>query len=361
MRLSLGFVDHRKTKKLQRRLGAAGVLALLTLWSRAGDRRPDGDLTGMNNEDIAIDAGWDGDADAFVHELVDIGWLDGEPGSYQIHDWADEQPWLNSAEERSEAARHAALVKHGKAEPRARKKREVCAPHAPSSQNRVSGSAPSPSPIPDPIPSPIPSPDRGIAPARDLPPSSTPPREVVVEVVLDGASGGDRGPAGADRYGAAVAGATDRPGGPAGLPKPPATPYRDDELAAIAALLPNAKPAAVPDAIKSWLQQEQTSQVVNAWNDLGAGLRAAWSAEGIRRAIEGGKKPADRLRSASRHIARALHDGFDLLEEDWKPRGSVIALAGGGPMAAIAPTGRPMSNQARNMAVLRAAAAGGGS
>lgn len=366
MRLSLDFVDHRKTKKLQRRLGAAAVLALITLWSRAGDRRTDGDLSGMSNEDIAIDAGWDGDPDVFVRELVDVGWLDGESGAYRIHDWDEEQPWLSGAEERANKARHAALVKAGKADPKKWQERAVLDPgkseieQCSNGQKPVSSSAPSPCPSPNPTPVPSPLPDRGIAHARDLGPSLDPAGEVVAEMVDDGALGGAGLPGAADGESAAGAGATERPRGPAGVPKGPALPYTDAELEAIAAELPTgSNPLTALEAIKSWLQREQElpAWVPADWSKREPAQRAAWAAEAIRRAVADGKKPADVLRCAARHIARAVHDGFDLIDEGWQPRGKITVLGPTGPVTSA--PGRPMSNQQRTMAVLYAAAAEG--
>ena len=59
IRLSIGFLDHPKTVKLQRQLGEAGVLSLLRLWLWAAQNRPSGILIGMDEDDIEIAARWE--------------------------------------------------------------------------------------------------------------------------------------------------------------------------------------------------------------------------------------------------------------------------------------------------------------
>ena len=167
-RLSTGLPGHPKTKKLVRRLGpAAGwSLVCLILWARAN--RPDGDLEGMTAEDIELAADWAGDNDALVRELASVGFLDGSDGAYQLHDWAEHQPWSAGAEARSEKAKWAALCRrHGRQEA-AQLMPEYAAKllQAQNEQNSSlpvaggtlpladSGNAPSPKPSPSPNPSP---------------------------------------------------------------------------------------------------------------------------------------------------------------------------------------------------------------
>lgn len=77
-RLNTGLPTHPKTKKLIRRLGpgAGWSLVCLILWARAN--RPDGDLSGMSDEDIELASDWAGENDAFVAALVTVGFLDGD-------------------------------------------------------------------------------------------------------------------------------------------------------------------------------------------------------------------------------------------------------------------------------------------
>jgi len=167
-RLSTGLPGHPKTKKLVRRLGpAAGwSLVCLILWARAN--RPDGDLEGMTAEDIELAADWAGDNDALVRELASVGFLDGSDGAYQLHDWAEHQPWSAGSDLRSLKAKWNAVKRHhGESEanrqvPEYAAIRAASAEHAASSNGSDAGSsspamrsagtsnAPSPSPSPSP-------------------------------------------------------------------------------------------------------------------------------------------------------------------------------------------------------------------
>lgn len=108
IRLGVGFFRHIKTIRLRKELGAHGVLALQELWCWAAEHRPDGDLSGMTDEEIAGVASWGGDPNQFVHSLSQNGWLD---GGKQIHDWDDHQPYIVDSKERSKSARNAARAK----------------------------------------------------------------------------------------------------------------------------------------------------------------------------------------------------------------------------------------------------------
>ncbi len=91
---------HPKRQKLKRRLGAEGVLAIEDLWDHVAQTkglRHDGMLRNMDAEDIAIAAGWEGDAEKFVHALIATRLLDiipeddDPPAALQVHDWTDHQ------------------------------------------------------------------------------------------------------------------------------------------------------------------------------------------------------------------------------------------------------------------------------
>jgi hypothetical protein len=111
-RLSTGLPGHPKTKKLIRRLGAGAgwSLVCLILWARAN--RADGDLSGMTDEDIELAADWTGELDAFVAALAAVGFLDGDAGARQLHDWAEHQPWSTGSDLRSAKARWNAVKRH---------------------------------------------------------------------------------------------------------------------------------------------------------------------------------------------------------------------------------------------------------
>lgn len=112
IRLAASFPTHPKTKKLIKRLGQGGAWAAVCLFLWARGSRPDGDLSGMTDEDIELAADWSGDDGAFVGAMVAVGYLDGSAGEYQIHDWAEHQPWSAGADDRKQRAAWRALCKH---------------------------------------------------------------------------------------------------------------------------------------------------------------------------------------------------------------------------------------------------------
>ena len=107
-RLHVGYFDHPKIVKLERRVGEGAVLAHIKLMSRAAVDRPNGILSNMDIEDIAIMSKYKGDADAFVQTLVDLRLLDVDGDTYALHNWDKHNPWAAGATERSEKARQAA-------------------------------------------------------------------------------------------------------------------------------------------------------------------------------------------------------------------------------------------------------------
>ncbi|CAE6837373.1 hypothetical protein [Xanthomonas arboricola] len=172
-RISTGLPGHPKTKKLARRLGAAGPLGCIYLFLWAAANRSDGDLAGMTDEDIELAVDWPGEHGAFVEAMLAVRFLDGEPGLRQIHDWAEHNPWAAGADARSERSRWAALCKQYGRREAARLMPDYAArlldavpngheevpPAVPESANRTrpagNGSAPSPFPFPSPLPSPV--------------------------------------------------------------------------------------------------------------------------------------------------------------------------------------------------------------
>lgn len=110
-RISVGLPAHPKTVKLRRRLGDSGPLALIYLFLWAAQNRSDGDLAGMSDEDIEIAAGWLGDSGKLCTELKKVGFIDGEQGTYTIHDWVEHNPWAAGAKSRSDKSRLAGLVR----------------------------------------------------------------------------------------------------------------------------------------------------------------------------------------------------------------------------------------------------------
>jgi len=160
-RLSIGFLDHPKTIKIQRQLGADGVLALLRLWNFAAQYKTDGILTGMDAEDIEIACKWNGIQGVLLSVFIQYKFVDekiDENGEkiYILHDWEDHQGFIIHAKERSEQAKKAIATRwqnlHSKGN------------DTDSNTGRNTGGKQSvilkntkrntPSPIPSPIPSP---------------------------------------------------------------------------------------------------------------------------------------------------------------------------------------------------------------
>ena len=109
-RISVGFFRHHKTRKLQKRLGSDGVLALLKLWGYAAEFRSDGDLSEMSAEDIELAIDWMKET-PLIATLVEIGFIDGQEGSYCLHEWQEHNPWAAKDGSRSDKARFSRVAK----------------------------------------------------------------------------------------------------------------------------------------------------------------------------------------------------------------------------------------------------------
>ena len=107
IRLSIGWNRHPKIVKLRRKLGADGVLAIVNLWTFAGEQRPDGVLSGMDDDDIAIAAEYPGDSGLLVAALADLRLLERDGNDWKIHDWTENNPWAAGHEARRAKAKKA--------------------------------------------------------------------------------------------------------------------------------------------------------------------------------------------------------------------------------------------------------------
>ena len=56
IRIAIDFWQHPKTKKLIRRVGIEGIRSLQILWTWAANNKSDGDLAGLDEEDIELAA-----------------------------------------------------------------------------------------------------------------------------------------------------------------------------------------------------------------------------------------------------------------------------------------------------------------
>lgn len=109
IRLSVGFWQHPKTRKTAKRLGLEGVRSLQILWLWAAINRPDGNLSGMDWEDIELAADWSGEEQSFFDFCLGI-WIDEAPYGYVLHDWKNHNSWASEADERSDKARFSRLA-----------------------------------------------------------------------------------------------------------------------------------------------------------------------------------------------------------------------------------------------------------
>ncbi|MDG4549850.1 MAG: hypothetical protein P9F19_01365 [Candidatus Contendobacter sp.] len=115
MKINTATLNHPRVIKLKRRLGADAVLSLIALWAWAESERPDGILTGMDEEDLAIVAGWTGDDCFFITTLIELRLLDWNGEAFalaDLHRAGNGQPAPEpSHDARSEQARNAARAR----------------------------------------------------------------------------------------------------------------------------------------------------------------------------------------------------------------------------------------------------------
>lgn len=110
-RISTALPNHPKTKRLRKRHGQAGCWCLVCLFLWVANNRSNGDLSGLSDEEIELAADWMGNDGELVASLVEVRFLDGNTGSYKVHDWHEHNPWAATKEIRIAAARNAANKK----------------------------------------------------------------------------------------------------------------------------------------------------------------------------------------------------------------------------------------------------------
>ena len=153
IRLAVSFRGHRKRKRLRLLLGPGSTDYLIDLWIATAMNHPSGILLGMDETDIALEAGWEGEPQTLVSALLECGFLEKtEHGAYVLHDWGDHQGYVIHAELRKAQARNAA-------EARWNKRQEANMPNG-CGQHTDSNAPTLPSPSPDllPVPEPLPVP-----------------------------------------------------------------------------------------------------------------------------------------------------------------------------------------------------------
>lgn len=105
IRIAIDFWQHPKTKKLIRRVGIEGIRSLQILWTWAANNKSDGNLAGLDEEDIELAADWQGDIGVFFKALVEVRWIDETDSGYALHEWLEHNPWVADDENRSNKAR----------------------------------------------------------------------------------------------------------------------------------------------------------------------------------------------------------------------------------------------------------------
>jgi hypothetical protein len=102
---------------------------------------PSGVLSGMDEMDIALEAGWEDDPQKFVSALMECGFLNkNDVGGYVLHDWEEHQSYVVHAEDRQRVARTAAAKRwgdKGQCLSNTEASTEQCHPHADSNATRI--------------------------------------------------------------------------------------------------------------------------------------------------------------------------------------------------------------------------------
>lgn len=120
LRVHQSLVNHRKTLAAAHDLNIPTVYLighLVTLWLWCIDNAPDGDLTNISSQDIALIAQWGGDPDLFLNaitgnETTRPRFLERIQGRLQIHDWYDYTGKLIEQREANKERMRAARAKH---------------------------------------------------------------------------------------------------------------------------------------------------------------------------------------------------------------------------------------------------------
>lgn len=106
LRLPKDFHSELRFKRMRRKHGSDGMMAVLMLWSWAASNCPTtGRLEKMTVEDI-LDVGCIAtECTGFIDDLVDYEFLVLDGNTYCLSNWEEEQPHAAQAEERSRVAR----------------------------------------------------------------------------------------------------------------------------------------------------------------------------------------------------------------------------------------------------------------
>lgn len=186
IRISITLPRHRKYLRLKRLIGRSPMEYLVTFWISVAEQAPNGSLERWSNEDIEDAAGWDGDQGVLVEGLIQAGFLDKAENGFTPHDWAEHQPWVVGAKERSAAARLAGKAsaearkdKYGTAQPpnHARTDRSEAVPTFDRTPPEPDSNPRTPSPSPSPKSKEYTSAYADVCPEPKNPPAPDPPQQ----------------------------------------------------------------------------------------------------------------------------------------------------------------------------------------
>lgn len=146
-RIEIGFVGHRKTRRLIAAAGFEAFYSLIAMWDYAARERPSGRLENMDDMDIECEALWNGEPGKFIAALLDdkIRFLEreAETGCYTLHDWIEHQPYVITSPARKARALKAATARWVKVPHIATDNATSIKTDATSMQKHASGNAPS--------------------------------------------------------------------------------------------------------------------------------------------------------------------------------------------------------------------------
>ncbi len=106
-RLSVGYTDCPKIRRLIRRHGHEALEAHLRLLAFTRTDRPTGVLSGLDADDLGDVMRWPpGDARDLIAAMLEFGLLEEhEDGTLVVHDWAEWNLWAVTAPKRQQIAR----------------------------------------------------------------------------------------------------------------------------------------------------------------------------------------------------------------------------------------------------------------
>jgi len=175
-RISVTFPDHPKTLALARSAGITAPYRLILLWAWVATHRPDGDLSGIPDEDLEAVMHWHGERIPIVSALVDAGFIDGETEHRRVHNWKYHNGYASTAKQRQQIAKLAGQASGEKRRSDALNRLSKASnPSSTDSSTRVRTDSstrvrtPSPSPSPSPYPHPRHQPMRTPTSEPDLP------------------------------------------------------------------------------------------------------------------------------------------------------------------------------------------------